>query len=80
MTDYGPRHTFEDEYGQEVQVDVEMGDGAVLQSITVEVACSPPAPLRTRRDTTLSKQTPDQARKLAKQLEAAAEDAEGFGE
>jgi hypothetical protein len=46
MTNYGPRHTIQDQYGQDLQV---------------------------------SSLTPDQARNLAKQLEAVAEEAESYG-
>lgn len=79
MTTYGPRHVIEDEYGQDVQVAVELGEQATVGlSITAEIATAPPAPLRTRRETTISDLTPDAARNLAKQLQDAAGEAESY--
>jgi hypothetical protein len=73
---YGPRHDIEDLYGQDLQVDIEMGDEvAVGLTITNYVECPPPSPLRTRRETHGSKLTPNQALHLAEQLKAAAEEA-----
>lgn len=77
---YGPRHTIEDLFGQDLQVDVEMGgQPTVCLGITEFITTPPPSPLRTRRETTYSKLTAEQARNLASQLNEAAEEGEGLG-
>lgn len=78
---YGPRHTIEDEWGQEIEVTIEMGDQVTVGlDITNFIFCPPPSPLRTRRETHPSKLTPGQARNLASQLNAAAEEATQYGD
>lgn len=65
MTNYGPKHTIEDYEGTELVVEL-FGSGAGL---TVEIDYGPDL-----TDSILL--TPEQARNLAKQLEAAADDAQ----
>lgn len=82
MANYGPRHTIQDEYGNHIQVDVALQSdrGATVDLSTTVVTGTHPA--STRIPVTIescSPFTPDQARKLAKQLEAAASEAERYG-
>jgi hypothetical protein len=70
---FGPRHTTTDEYDQDVQVDVEVGDAVVC--LGWHEAMHAPAPSIRRTHAALSKLTPDQADKVAEQLRAAAEHA-----
>lgn len=76
---FGPRKTIEDLYGQELQVDVEMGDEVTVGlSITEWVNTSPPDPLSRRSVTTPSKLSPAQARELAEQLIEASKEAASY--
>jgi hypothetical protein len=69
---FGPRHNTEDEYGQQIEVDVEMGHGVVY------LGWDEDEPDGRNRDV-LSKLTPDQADGVADQLREAATEARKYG-
>jgi hypothetical protein len=70
------RKIIEDQYGQQVEVEVVMSgdETTVALQITERVPTPPPAPLKYRTNTRHSKLTPEQARNLATQLNEAADE------
>jgi hypothetical protein len=77
---FGPRHVIEDRYGQEVEVDIEMGDQIEID-LSITVRRPHPASTRVTTSTvTRSSLNAAQAEQLAEQLHHAAEEVRRYSD